>query len=260
MSPFLPKNLIAANLNSDMYPWFFVSIGLFGYGNLLQNYASVYVLATFHGIMLFGILIGGIDTLGYAFDAFRDSSNEIFVTSMEFKNSLFYGMSYLVIDWLEEKGPAQMFDVLGGITIFLVCPLATWLILVFYVFGKQVHGFWARHVSPCYIVLTLECPCQMGNDFISFGAAGGRGVVLEKWSHYPRLQDRKGKKAKQVICLTPGSGGNRAIIITSSTGDLNLEKLASTRFSSGTCHQNHRYYSGHLLASPATYDCGDKRK
>jgi hypothetical protein len=100
----------------------FSTIGLFGYGNLLQNYASVYVQATFHGITLLGILIGAIATLGYASDAVRDSM------SMVFKNLLFSGMSYFVNDWVEEKTCSS---VLGGITILPVCLCKTWLIFVF---------------------------------------------------------------------------------------------------------------------------------
>jgi hypothetical protein len=99
----------------------FSSIGLFMYGHLLAIQASAIVCAVFHGIMLFGILIGAITTSGYALDAYRELSNEIFIMAMVFKNFLFYGMSYFVNNWVAQKGPEQMFNVLGGISAFFVC-------------------------------------------------------------------------------------------------------------------------------------------
>jgi hypothetical protein len=98
----------------------FSAIGLFVYGYMLSIFAAPVVTAVFHGIMLFGILIGAITTAGYALDAYRDLSNEIFIMAMVFKNFLFYGMSYFVNNWVAEKGPEQMFNVLGGISVFLV--------------------------------------------------------------------------------------------------------------------------------------------
>ena len=98
----------------------FSAIGLFVYGYMLSIFAAPAVTAVFHGIMLFGILIGAITTAGYALDAYRDLSNEIFIMAMVFKNFLFYGMSYFVNNWVAEKGPEQMFNVLGGIAVFFV--------------------------------------------------------------------------------------------------------------------------------------------
>lgn len=49
---------------------------------------------------------------------------------------------------------------------------------------------------------------------------------VEKWSGGRRLIKPK------TICLTPGNGSNRVIIITSREGDLDLEALASARFES----------------------------
>ena len=87
---------------------------------MLSIFSAPAVTTVFHGIMLFGILIGAITTAGYALDAYRDLSNEIFIMAMVFKNFLFYGMSYFVNNWVAEKGPEQMFNVLGGIAVFFV--------------------------------------------------------------------------------------------------------------------------------------------
>ena len=98
----------------------FSAVGLFVYGYSLQTLAAPAVTAVFHGIMLFGILIGAITTAGYALDAYRDLSNEIFIMAMVFKNFLFYGMSYFVNNWVAEDGPQEMFNVLGGVAVALV--------------------------------------------------------------------------------------------------------------------------------------------
>jgi hypothetical protein len=132
----------------------FSGIGLFVYGYMVQTQASPEICAVFHGVMLFGILIGAITTSGYALDAYRELSNEIFIMAMVFKNFLFYGMSYFVNNWVAEKGPEQMFNVLGGISIAVVCLDISQLIQCFmalpvYIFGKRLRSFWARHVLLC---------------------------------------------------------------------------------------------------------------
>ena len=60
-------------------------VGMFVYGYMLETQASVYVCSFFWGFMMFGVLVGGISTMGYALDAFRESSNELFIMNMFFK-------------------------------------------------------------------------------------------------------------------------------------------------------------------------------
>lgn len=98
----------------------FSAVGLFVYGYMLQTYVAPVITAVFHAIMLFGILVGAITTAGYALDAYRDLSNEIFIMAMVFKNFLFYGMSYFVNNWVADDGPEQMFNVLGGVAVAMV--------------------------------------------------------------------------------------------------------------------------------------------
>ncbi|EXJ73904.1 uncharacterized protein A1O5_02198 [Cladophialophora psammophila CBS 110553] len=114
--------------------------GLMGFGVLCQQQASYYATAVLHGITIFGIVAVAIGTAGYALDAFRDMSSEIFVSAIIFKNFLFYGFSYFVNSWTATRGPAYVFFVFGGVTLGLVAttPLV-------YVYGKKYRSFWARH-------------------------------------------------------------------------------------------------------------------
>jgi len=98
----------------------FSTMGLFVYGYMLHTLSSPEVAALFNGILFFGILCGAITTAEYALDAYRDISNEIFIAAMMFKNFMFYGLSWFVNEWIAEKGPEQMFFVLGGIAAFVV--------------------------------------------------------------------------------------------------------------------------------------------
>jgi MFS family permease len=115
-----------------------LGLSLYGYG--LQQYWPPPVTAVIHAIMLFGILIGAIASSVYILDSFRDLSNEVFITSMAFKNFFFYGMSYYVNNWIGRGGPMQMFGSFAGISVFVIL-----LGVPLYVFGKRYRSFWARH-------------------------------------------------------------------------------------------------------------------
>src|SRR5271170_6141401 len=59
-------------------------VGMFVYGHMLEIQASPYVCSFFWGFMMFGVLVGGISSMSYGLDAFRDSSNELFIMNMFF--------------------------------------------------------------------------------------------------------------------------------------------------------------------------------
>lgn len=98
----------------------FSTMGLFVYGYMLHTLAAPEVTSLFYGILFFGILCGSITTTEYALDAYRDLSNEIFIMGTVFRNFMFYGLSWFANNWIAEKGPDQMFFVLGGIAAFVV--------------------------------------------------------------------------------------------------------------------------------------------
>jgi len=125
-------------------------VGMFGYGHFTQVGYNANVCAVFQGIMMTGVLIGTISPVAYALDAYRDSSNEIFIMNMLFKNFLFYGMSNVANNWIAASGPFQLFSVCAGTSMGLVPPLLSLLIqcalaLPIYIFGKRLRSFWSRH-------------------------------------------------------------------------------------------------------------------
>lgn len=95
-------------------------IGMFGYGHFVQIGASAYVCALFQGIMMAGVLVGTISSVSYALDAYRESSNELFIMNMLFKNFMFYGISYVANDWVVSDGPFNVLAVCGGTSVALV--------------------------------------------------------------------------------------------------------------------------------------------
>ena len=65
--------------------------GLIGFGYAIQDQRSIYLICFLWGWLLFGLTIAATVTTGYALDAFREHSTEIFIMNMVFKNFFFYG-------------------------------------------------------------------------------------------------------------------------------------------------------------------------
>jgi MFS family permease len=65
--------------------------GLIGFGYACQNTVSIYLVSFTWGVMMLGLFTVAAATGGYALDAFRAHSTEIFVMNMAFKNFFFYG-------------------------------------------------------------------------------------------------------------------------------------------------------------------------
>ncbi|KAK5459731.1 hypothetical protein LTS15_003860 [Exophiala xenobiotica] len=114
--------------------------GMMGWGILCENHATVYATAALHGLVLFGIMFVVIAASAYGLDAYRDISSDIFVAGIIYKNFLFYGFSNFVSSWVASVGPSQVFYVLGGLNLAMVC-----LTPLIFVFGKRYRSFWARH-------------------------------------------------------------------------------------------------------------------
>ena len=104
--------------------------GMIGYGWAIQNGVNVYVCCLLNGMMLSGGLMCSSAILVYALDAYRESSNEIFIMNMVFKNFMFYALSAFVSSWATDAGPGQVMSVFGGTEFFLVMPVQFELMLV----------------------------------------------------------------------------------------------------------------------------------
>lgn len=114
--------------------------GLFAFGYLTGHRKSYYACTSMYGIAIFGVIGCLATTSSYALDAFHDMSAEIFIVGNCFKNFVFYGVSHVVNEWIETKGPQHVFYTLGAISLGMLAPVP-----VLYVFGKKYRSFWARH-------------------------------------------------------------------------------------------------------------------
>jgi hypothetical protein len=94
--------------------------GMFGYGWTVQAGGSVYLCVFLNGMMLCGALAATSSLFVYALDAYRSSSNEIFIMNMVFKNFMFYGLSNFVSNWALYNGAGQVMSVFAGTGLFLV--------------------------------------------------------------------------------------------------------------------------------------------
>ena len=97
--------------------------GTFGYGFAVGNGQSLYLCNFLYGMMLCGGIITSSTVIVYALDAYRDSSNEIFIMNMLYKNFFYFGMSHFVNDWVVESGPGAMFSVCAASGLGLVNTL-----------------------------------------------------------------------------------------------------------------------------------------
>ncbi|CAK7234954.1 hypothetical protein SBRCBS47491_009125 [Sporothrix bragantina] len=115
-------------------------IGLFGFGALSADQASVYGVAVMWGVMLCGcsFVIGPYSA--YTIDAFRGMASEIFIANVMLKNFIFYAFSYFVNNWTASAGPKAPFFTFGAISLVFVSTTT-----LVYLFGKRYRAFWSRH-------------------------------------------------------------------------------------------------------------------
>ncbi|KAJ2901602.1 uncharacterized protein MKZ38_001622 [Zalerion maritima] len=114
--------------------------GLVGFGRAIEAGKSIYAISTIWGLTLFGMSIVASVTMGYALDAQPAHAVEMFIMNITFKNFFFYGLTNFVVEWYTTQGAAGVFDVIAGITAFLVL-----LTLPMYVYGKRYRLYWSRH-------------------------------------------------------------------------------------------------------------------
>ncbi|KAH7118615.1 major facilitator superfamily domain-containing protein [Dactylonectria estremocensis] len=114
--------------------------GLVGFGHAIQGLQSIYTISTIWGITLFGMSVAASITMGYALDSQPAHAVEIFIMNITFKNFFFYGLTNFIVEWYVTKGAAEVFDVIAGITAFLVL-----LTVPMYVYGKRYRHHWGHH-------------------------------------------------------------------------------------------------------------------
>jgi hypothetical protein len=100
----------------------------------------------------------------YALNSYRDSSNEIFIMNMAFKNFIYYALTNFVSSWATNQGPGEVMSVFGRMGFFLVHLCYRLLILVcFYlylwpIFDKRLRSFWTRHLLVKWHLNSTNAP------------------------------------------------------------------------------------------------------
>jgi len=72
------------------------------------------------GLMLGSGLMCSSVVIVYALDSYQDSSNEIFIMNMVFKNFIYYTLSNFVSTWAADAVPGQIMSAVGGTRFFLI--------------------------------------------------------------------------------------------------------------------------------------------
>ncbi|KAH7137413.1 major facilitator superfamily domain-containing protein [Dactylonectria estremocensis] len=114
--------------------------GVIAFGYLAENGDSYYATSACHGVAMFGVTVVAVLTSNYILDAFRNLSNEVFISSMMFKNFLLFGMSYFINDVVAENGPQYTFKWFGGTALVMMLTVP-----VVFVLGKVYRSYWHRH-------------------------------------------------------------------------------------------------------------------
>ncbi|KAF4458726.1 hypothetical protein FALBO_14530 [Fusarium albosuccineum] len=114
--------------------------GLVGFGHSIEAQQSIYTISTIWGITLFGMSVAASIIMGYALDAQPAHVVEIFIMNITFKNFFFYGLTNFIVEWYMARGATEVFDVIAGITAFLIL-----FTVPMYVYGKRYRHHWGHH-------------------------------------------------------------------------------------------------------------------
>lgn len=144
-----------------------MAIGIFGWGNLYEAGDTPVV-----GSVILAFYTGGMSALNiasgaYTVDAYREVSVELVIIVMVVKNFLFFGLSYFFNNAVAARGPAFMFNIVGGIVLFGVVILG----IPVYMFGKRYVLFFVPFFfapSTYLLYLTLETEFVDGGAELTF--------------------------------------------------------------------------------------------
>lgn len=118
---------------------FFMGLGFFLFGNMIEAGKSPVIAGVTWGLAFVGFQFCSTAAGTYIVDGFKDTSVEIFIIGMIFKNFLFFGFTFFINDWIAKWGPAKTFNCIGGIQLG-ICALT----IPMYVYGKRCRGFFSH--------------------------------------------------------------------------------------------------------------------
>ncbi|PUU77106.1 major facilitator superfamily domain-containing protein [Tuber borchii] len=119
---------------------FFGLPGLYAYGHVADMHLHWIFPSILYGLLTFAVVVSCTATFSYILDAHRDIAVEMMVSMLLLKNFFAFGCTYFLVDWVDNDGPARVFDILGAIQT-AVCVLS----IPMYIFGKAQRDFMARH-------------------------------------------------------------------------------------------------------------------
>jgi len=114
-------------------------VGFFGFGATVhyQTHWSGPVL-TF-GLANMALAFASTCVFGYVIDSYPKLNEEAFV-AINTRNLLTFGLTYFVNDWIVQDGVLTVFNVLGGLFLF-VCLLT----IPLWIFGKRIRSWTGRN-------------------------------------------------------------------------------------------------------------------
>ena len=117
------------------------AIGLMGFGWSAEEKDRWIVPTVFFGIISFGCSLGSATSITFCVDSYRQYAGEALVT-LNFSKNVFHGLVFSLFfpQWLHERGPKEVFLVIGGIQT--ACLLAT---VPMYIYGKRARMWTVRN-------------------------------------------------------------------------------------------------------------------
>jgi len=131
--------------------------GFFGTGIALHLKMHWIWPVIFELSIIFGLQFINICTYGYVTDSLRDRAPEAFASLSltklyEFGISpslqlLILALNYIIADWLQSRGPLQVFVIMGATHVLVTC-----LTIPMYIYGKRLRG-WTSRSRLCQKIL-----------------------------------------------------------------------------------------------------------
>lgn len=113
-------------------------MSFFGFGWSLEVQDPWIGPVIFYGLQYFGVGFMSIAVYGYLTDCHRDKAPEAFA-AINLRNVYSFGMNYFISAWISSQGPKEVFEIIGGIHVF-ICLTA----IPMYIFGKRCRSWTSR--------------------------------------------------------------------------------------------------------------------
>lgn len=110
------------------------TVGFFGFGATVHYQTHWLGPVLTFGLANMSLAFASTCVFGYVIDSYPKLNEEAFV-AINTRNLLTFGLTYFVINWLEEDGSLKVFSILGSLFLF-VC----FLTLPLWIYGKRIRS------------------------------------------------------------------------------------------------------------------------